>query len=66
MIVFLAKTGEQAQLPVRAGIAARSAADAADCAAMVAILRTGGCFAMVTSKDSLTVETAPLPDLACE
>ncbi len=66
MIVFLAKTGEQARLPVRSGIAAQSAAVAADWAAMVAILRKGGFFAVVTSADSLTFETAPLPDLACE
>jgi hypothetical protein len=33
---------------------------------MVATFRTGGEFAMVTSADSLTFETAPLPDLACE
>lgn len=28
--------------------------------------RSGGEFALVTSADSLTFETAPLPDLACE
>jgi hypothetical protein len=66
MIVFLAKTGEQARLPVRGGIAAQSAAEAADWAAMVAMVRRGGSFAVVTSKDSLTFETAPLPDLACD
>ena len=66
MVVVLAKSGEQARLPVNNGIAAQASVDAADWSKMVATFRTGGEFAMVTSADSLTFETAPLPDLACE
>ena len=66
MVVVLAKSGEQARLPVKNGISAQATADAADWAKMVATFRTGGEFALVTSADSLTFETAPLPDLACE
>ena len=40
--------------------------DAAEWAKMVEILRTGGAFAVVSSADSLSFETAPLLDLACE
>jgi hypothetical protein len=66
MVVVLAKSGEQARLPVNNGIAAQASVDAADWSKMVATFRSGGEFALVTSADSLTFETAPLPDLACE
>ena len=66
MVVVLAKSGEQARLPVKNGIAAQAVVDAADWSKMVATFRSGGEFAIVTSADSLTFETAPLPDLACE
>jgi hypothetical protein len=65
-IVFLAKSGEQARLAIKNGMAAQAAADAADWGTMVEILREGGEFAVVSSKDSFTVETAPLPALACD
>ncbi len=65
-VVFLAKMGEQARLAVTNGSAAQSKADAAEWAKMVDILRKGGEFAVVSSLDSLSFETAPLPDLACE
>ena len=66
MVVVLAKSGEQARLPVKNGIASQASVDAEDWAKMVATFRTGGEFALVTSADSLTFETAPLPELACE
>lgn len=66
MVVVLAKSGEQARLPVKNGIAAQASVDAVDWAKMVATFRSGGEFAMVTSADSVTFETAPLPDLVCE
>ena len=66
MVVVLAKSGEQARLPVKSGIASQTSVDAEDWAKMVATFRAGGEFALVTSADSLTFETAPLPDLACE
>jgi hypothetical protein len=66
MVVVLAKSGEQARLQVNNGIAAQASVDAADWSKMVATFRSGGEFALVTSADSLTFETAPLPDLACE
>ena len=67
MVVVLAKSGEQARLPVNNGIAAQArSVDAADWSKMVTTFRSGGEFALVTSADSLTFETAPLPDLACE
>jgi hypothetical protein len=65
-IVFLAKSGEQARLAVKNGMAAQAAADDDDWAKMVGILREGGEFAVVSSRDSFTVETAPLPALACD
>lgn len=65
-VVFLAKSGEQARLAVTNGSAAQAKADTAEWAKMVDILRTGGEFAVVSSDDSLSFETAPLPDLACE
>lgn len=65
-VVFLAKTGEQARLAVKAGHAFQTQADAADWSKMVAMVKAGGSFAIVTSKASMSVETAPIPDLACE
>lgn len=66
MVVFLAKSGEQARLPVKAGHAFQTQTDAADWSKMVAMVKAGGSFAIVTSKASMSVETAPIPDLACE
>jgi hypothetical protein len=66
MIVVLAKTGEQARLPVKLGTVAQAVVEAADWARMIGILRAGGAFAVVTSVDSLAYETEPLPALACE
>ena len=66
MVVVLAKSGEQARLPVKDGLAAQASVEAADWSKMVATFRDGGEFALVTSADSLTFETAPLPELACE
>jgi hypothetical protein len=66
MVVFLAKTGEQARLPVKAGHAFQTQTDAAEWSKMVAMVKAGGSFAIVTSKASMSVETAPIPDLACE
>lgn len=65
-VVFLAKTGEQARLTIANGSAAQAQADAAEWSKMVEILRKGGEFAVVSSQDSLSFETAPLPDLTCE
>jgi hypothetical protein len=64
--VFLAKTGEQARFAVKAGHAFQTQTDAADWSKMVAMVKAGGSFAIVTSKASMSVETAPIPDLACE
>ena len=66
MVVVLAKSGEQVRLPLKNGVSAQASADAISWSKMVATFRTGGEFALVTSTDSLTFETAPLPDLACE
>lgn len=66
MVVVLAKSGEQARLPLKKGVAAQASAEAMDWSKMVATFRAGGEFALVTSADSLTFETAPLPELACE
>lgn len=65
-VVFLAKSGEQARLALANGRAAQTKADAVEWASMIEILRRGGEFAVVSSRDSLSFETAPLPDLACE
>jgi hypothetical protein len=66
MVVFLAKTGEQARLQNKAGHAFQTQTDAAEWSKMVAMVKAGGSFAIVTSKASMSVETAPIPDLACE
>lgn len=66
MVVVLAKSGEQSRLPLKNGVAAQASAEAMDWSKMVATFRAGGEFALVTSADSLTFETAPLPELACE
>ena len=66
MVVVLAKSGEQARLPLKNGVAAQASAEAMDWSKMVATFRAGGDFALVTSADSLTFETAPLSELACE
>ncbi len=65
-VVFLAKSGEQARLAIANGRAAQAKADAGEWASMIEILRRGGEFAVVSSQDSLSFETTPLPDLACE
>jgi hypothetical protein len=66
MVVFLAKTGEQARLQVKAGHAFQTQTDPAEWSKMVAMVKAGGAFAIVTSKASMSVETAPIKDLACE
>lgn len=65
-LVFLAKSGEQARLTLKNGMATQAAADPAEWAKMLTILRAGGEFAVVTSLDSLTLETPAMPDLACD
>jgi hypothetical protein len=65
-VVLLAKTGEQARFAIANGSAAQAKADPAQWAKMVEILRKGGEFAVVSSDDSLSFETEPLPSLACE
>ena len=65
-VVFLAKTGEQARLAVKAGHAFQTQTDAADWSKTVAMVKAGGSFAIVTSKASMSVESAPIPDLDCE
>jgi len=65
-VVFLAKTGEQARLAVKAGHAFQTQTDGAEWSKMVAMVKAGGSFAIVTSKASMSVETGPIPDLACE
>ena len=65
-LVATGETSEAALTVVKNGIAAQASVDAADWSKMVATFRTGGEFAMVTSADSLTFETAPLPELACD
>jgi hypothetical protein len=49
MIVILAKTGDQARLPVTRGTVAQAVVEAADWTRMIGILRAGGDFAVVTS-----------------
>ena len=66
MIVFLAQSGEQARLSLQGGMATQMTTNPVEWAKMIAILRTGGKFAVVTSVDSLTLETPAMPDLACD
>jgi hypothetical protein len=66
IVVFLAKSGEQARLQVKAGHAFQTQTDPAEWSKVVAMVKTGGAFAIVTSKASMSVETAPIPDLACD
>ena len=66
MIVFLAQSGEQARLALKSGMATQAATNPVVWGKMVAILRAGGEFAVVTSLDSLTIETPAMPDLACD
>lgn len=66
VVVFLAKSGEQARLQVKAGHAFQTQTDTAEWSKMVAMVEAGGAFAIVTSTASMSVETAPIPDLACE
>ena len=66
MLVVLAKSGEQARLPMANGMATQAAADAVEWTKLIAILRAGGEFALVTSLDSVTFETAAMPELDCD
>ncbi len=66
MLVVLAKSGEQARLPMMNGMATQAAAEAAEWTKMIAILRAGGEFALVTSLDSVTFETPAMPELDCD
>ena len=54
MIVFLATSGEQVRLPLKNGFAAQAVAEPAEWAKMIAILRQGGAFAVVTTVLHLT------------
>jgi hypothetical protein len=66
MMVVLAKSGEQARLSIKNGMATQAFADVAEWTKMIAILRAGGEFALVTSLDSVTFETPAMPELDCD
>ena len=55
MLVVLAKSGEQARLPMANGMANKAAADVAEWMKMIAIMRAGGEFAHFTSLDRVTL-----------
>ena len=53
-------------MPVKNELALQHDAQAEEWSEMIAIVKAGGSFAVVTSTDSLSFETEAMPDLACE
>ena len=53
-------------MTVKDGLAPQHDAQVAEWSKMIAIVKAGGSFAVVTSTDSLSFETEAMPDLACD
>ena len=65
-IVFLSGTGQQAAFDVRDGTATQQEARPADWAALIGMIRQGGPFALVTARDTFSLDMVALPDFDCD
>lgn len=64
-IVFLAASGQQAAFAVTAGTATQQDAQAADCSALIEMIRRGGEFGVVTPRATFSLDMEPMPGLRC-
>ena len=65
-IVFLSGTGQQASFDVHDGTATQQEAGATDLAGLVEMIQRGGTIAVVTARDTFSLDLNPTPDFACE
>ena len=65
-IVFLSASGQQAAFDVRDGIATQQEARPEDWTALVEMIRLGGTFAVVTARDTFSLDMEAMPDLDCD
>ena len=65
-IVFLAADGHQAAFDVRDGTVTRQKARPADWSMLIAMIRQGGTFAVVTVRDTFSLEMTAMPDFDCD
>lgn len=64
-IVFLAASGHQAAFDVRDGIATQAEADPEAWSQLIDMIEEGGQVAVVTARDSFTLDLDPLPGFPC-
>ena len=64
-IVFLASTGQQAAFDVIEGTVSQQDARPGDWEALVQMIRNGGEFAVVTARDTFSLDMVPFPDFEC-
>ena len=65
-IVFLSATGQQAAFDVRDGTATQQDAGPADWAALVVMIQQGGTIAVVTARDTFSLDMTVMADFDCE
>ncbi|MEQ9041310.1 MAG: hypothetical protein RIE24_23540 [Silicimonas sp.] len=64
-IVFLAASGHQAAFDVRDGIATQAGADPEAWSQLIDMIEEGGRVAVVTARDSFTLDLDPVPGFRC-
>ena len=64
-IVFMSATGQQAAFDVKNGTATQQEARPADWAALVELIQQGGTIAVVTARDTFSLEMNAMPDFDC-
>lgn len=64
-VVLLAETGEQAAFDLKDGVSAQAMSDPEAWDEMSRMMREGGRIAVVTARDTFTLDLSPLPSLRC-
>ena len=65
-IVFMSATGQQAAFDVRDGTATQQEARPADWTALVEMIQQGGTIAVVTARDTFSLDMKAMPDFDCD
>ena len=65
-IVFMSAIGQQAAFDVRDGTATQQDAGSADWAALVEMIQQGGTIAVVTARDTFSLDMTAMPNFDCD
>ena len=65
-IVFMSATGQQAAFDVKDGTTTRQEARPADWAALVEMIQQGGTIAVVTARDTFSLDMKAMPNFDCD